>query len=367
MREDAPINVKGWQPENYGHEYFGPVTLTQGAGAVAQHRVGAADAGGHAARRWCAPRTGSASPRKLEPNASIALGTSEVSLLELVGAYAPFANGGFAVIAARDRAHHRRRRQGALQRATRSRSAASSTRATSRMMNAMMQETLIIGTARKAAAAGWPAAGKTGTSQDFRDAWFVGYTAHLVTGVWLGNDDGTPTKKVTGGGLPVEIWSRFMRAAHQGVPVARAARHGAVGCCRPVRQQRARPDRDSLRPPRRRRRVGPSAATAQRGGLDGWLLDNLFGRALNAVLDAARAQPRVASHSTRVAQPITATPAASGQALLPEQNNRPPRRHSAAALCCTKPSSEEAAPARSGNGVIAPAIACGSTMPRPAR
>ena len=88
------------------------------------------------------------------------------------------------------------------------------------MMNAMMQQTLLIGTAKHASLPGWPAAGKTGTSQDFRDAWFMGYTAHLVTGVWLGNDDGTPTKHVTGGSLPVEIWSRFMRSAHQGVPVA---------------------------------------------------------------------------------------------------------------------------------------------------
>ena len=70
-----------------------------------------------------------------------------------------------------------------------------------------------------AARAGRPPA-RPALSQDFRDAWFIGYTAHLVTGVWLGNDDGTPTKKVTGGALPVEIWSRFMRGAHQGVPVA---------------------------------------------------------------------------------------------------------------------------------------------------
>src|SRR5260370_19860728 len=88
------------------------------------------------------------------------------------------------------------------------------------MMNSMMQETLISGTARKAEIPGWTAAGKTGTSQDFRDAWFIGYTANLVTGVWLGNDDNSPTKKATGGGLPVEGWSRFMKAAHQGVPVA---------------------------------------------------------------------------------------------------------------------------------------------------
>src|SRR6202011_5205307 len=88
------------------------------------------------------------------------------------------------------------------------------------MMNSMMRETLTMGTAQKAQLPGWPAAGKTGTSQDFRDAWFVGYTSHLVAGVWLGNDDSSPTRKATGGGLPVEIWSRFMRTAHQGAPVA---------------------------------------------------------------------------------------------------------------------------------------------------
>ena len=90
---------------------------------------------------------------------------------------------------------------------------------------------MTIGTARKASLPGWPAAGKTGTSQDFRDAWFIGYTAHLVTGVWLGNDDGTPTKHVTGGSLPVEIWSRFMREALQGVPVAACQGMRAVACC----------------------------------------------------------------------------------------------------------------------------------------
>jgi penicillin-binding protein 1A len=87
------------------------------------------------------------------------------------------------------------------------------------MMNAMLQETLRSGTGRRAELPTWPAAGKTGTSQDFRDAWFVGYSGHLVAGVWLGNDDSSPTKKASGGGLPADIWSRFMRAAHRGVPV----------------------------------------------------------------------------------------------------------------------------------------------------
>ena len=156
---------------------------------------------------------------KLDANASIALGTSEVSVIELVGAYAPFANGGLGVsphVVTKIRTNEGKvlyaRSDDNLGQVIDPRSVA--------MMNTMMQETLISGTARKAEIPGWTAAGKTGTSQDYRDAWFIGYTANLVTGVWLGNDDNSPTKKATGGGLPVEVWTRFMRAAHQGVPVA---------------------------------------------------------------------------------------------------------------------------------------------------
>jgi penicillin-binding protein 1A len=84
------------------------------------------------------------------------------------------------------------------------------------MMNGMMRETLLSGTARRAEIPGWEAAGKTGTTQDFRDAWFVGYTGSLVAGVWLGNDDSGPTKRVMGSNLPVEVWGRFMKVALQG-------------------------------------------------------------------------------------------------------------------------------------------------------
>ncbi len=77
---------------------------------------------------------------------------------------------------------------------------------------------MLTGTARKAEIPNWDAAGKTGTTQDYRDAWFVGYTATLVTGVWFGNDDDLPMKKVTGSGLPAEVWNRFMRAALAGSP-----------------------------------------------------------------------------------------------------------------------------------------------------
>ena len=86
-------------------------------------------------------------------------------------------------------------------------------------LNYMMSRVVTNGTGRHANF-GWPAGGKTGTSQDFRDAWFVGYTTNLTTGVWFGNDDGSPTNRVTGGSLPAEAWKQFMVAAHKGVPKA---------------------------------------------------------------------------------------------------------------------------------------------------
>jgi penicillin-binding protein 1A len=288
IREDKPINVKGWQPENYTHEYFGPVPLSK-ALAMSLNTVSVRltmEFTPMAVIRT-AHRLGIAS--KLEPNASIALGTSEVSMLELVGAYAPFANGGYAVqphviervAAANGKVLYSRNDQ-QLGRIIEARYVA--------MMNQMMQETLTIGTAHKAALPGWPAAGKTGTSQDFRDAWFLGYTGHLVAGVWVGNDDNSPTKKVTGGGLPVEIWSRFMRDAHQGVPVAALpgpASGGLLsdlfGGSRSQPQAQAAPQ-NTLTPsdaaPIPPASVGqrPSRSTTGDGGLDGWLINNLFGR-----------------------------------------------------------------------------------------
>src|SRR4051794_33398153 len=227
IRQDAPLDVKGWKPENYIHEYFGSVTLTQALAMslnTVAVRLGLEVGAKNVVRT--AHRLGISS--KLEANASIALGTSEVSLTELVGAYAPFANGGLGAtphVVTKIRTAEGKvlyaRPADQLGRVIEPRHVA--------MMNTMMQETLLSGTARKAEIPGWTAAGKTGTSQDYRDAWFIGYTANLVTGVWLGNDDNSPTKKATGGGLPVEVWTRFMRAAHQGVPVASLPRSQGGG------------------------------------------------------------------------------------------------------------------------------------------
>ena len=218
VREDAPISVKGWSPENYSREYFGPVTLTKALSLslnTVAVRLGLEV--GPKAVVAVAHRLGISSDLEAVP--SIALGSSEVTPLEMVSAYAAFANGGVGVqphVIARVRTAGGKqlyaRRNANFGRVIDPQYLA--------MMNAMMQETLLTGTARKAELPGWQAAGKTGTSQEWRDAWFIGYTSYLVAGVWLGNDDGSPTKKVSGGNLPVEIWSRFMKAAHQGVPVA---------------------------------------------------------------------------------------------------------------------------------------------------
>ncbi len=281
IRQDAPLDVKGWKPENYSHEYFGAVTLTQALAMslnTVAVRLGLEVGAKNVVRT--AHRLGISS--KLDANASIALGTSEVSLTELVGAYAPFANGGQGVaphVVTKIRTAEGKvfytRPADQLGQVIDPRNVA--------MMNTMMQETLLSGTARKAEIPGWMAAGKTGTSQDFRDAWFIGYTANLVTGVWLGNDDNSPTRKATGGGLPVEVWTRFMRSAHQGVPVAtlpgsqaggffsnfvQAASHASAPVNAPSPASaagRSAPTRTSVR---------PEAAA----GLDGWLMDRLFGR-----------------------------------------------------------------------------------------
>jgi penicillin-binding protein 1A len=215
VRDDRPIEVKGWRPENFNREYFGPVTLTQAlANSLNSVSVRLTLELGPAAVVRTAHRLGITS--RLEANASIALGTSEVSVLELVSAYAPFASGGLAVVphvVERVRTAHGGKILYARSKSTPDRVIDARYAA---MMTAMMRETVLSGTGRRADLPGWPVAGKTGTSQDFRDAWFVGFTSQLVAGVWLGNDDNTPTKKITGGGLPVEVWSQFMRAAHRG-------------------------------------------------------------------------------------------------------------------------------------------------------
>jgi penicillin-binding protein 1A len=212
--EDAPVEINGWKPENFGGTYRGEITLRS---ALTHSSNMAAVRLMQAVRRdrvvETARRLGVFSVRDVGP--TLALGTAEMTLLEMTAAYAVFANGGHAVlpeIVERIRTEAGEvifeRRSGPLPRIVSDRNISA--------MNDMMNSVVAGGTARHALLTYHPAAGKTGTSQRYKDAWFAGYTAQFVGGVWLGNDDGKPMRGVTGGSLPAEIWKVIMDKAHEG-------------------------------------------------------------------------------------------------------------------------------------------------------
>ena len=212
---DEPVRIGNWSPENYKRKYLGPVTLEQ-AYALSLNTISAKLT--HAVD----PRTvASVAKRlgirsKLNADTSIALGTSEVTLMEMTSAFVPFANGGAAVepyivkriVSREGQVLYERMADGLGQVMSEEEVGA---------MNLMMRQVMASGTATKARFDGQDMGGKTGTSQDYRDAWFVGYTPYLTAGVWMGNDDNSPTKKVTGGSLPALVWRDIMEKAHAGI------------------------------------------------------------------------------------------------------------------------------------------------------
>jgi len=213
---DGPIQIGNWRPHNYTNRYLGDVTVAEAlAESINTVAAQVAQRAGIAQVIAVANRLGITSD--LGKDASIALGTSDVNLLELVSAYAPFANGGAGVLAygireitdTSGRVIYRRSGSGPGQVVPPDEVG---------LMNQMLAGVITRGTG-KAASLPRPAAGKTGTTQDYRDAWFIGYTTDLVAGVWLGNDDNTPMNKVTGGTLPAPVWKGFMLAATQGMPI----------------------------------------------------------------------------------------------------------------------------------------------------
>jgi penicillin-binding protein 1A len=209
---DGPLRIGTWTPANYNDRYHGDVTLREAlAKSMNTAAVRLSEWAGRDAVLKTAHRLGITS--KLAQNASIALGTSEVSLLELASAYVPFANGGFSAMPHVIKTVKNAEGQVVYDvgrtnwgRVVRPNHVAA--------MNDMLTATIQYGTGNKASIDPHPAAGKTGTGQDYRDAWFIGYSAHYVTGVWLGNDDYTPMKRVTGGSLPTLIWHDLMTYAH---------------------------------------------------------------------------------------------------------------------------------------------------------
>ncbi len=213
VRSDTPVAVGDWAPANYNGEYRGDVTLREAfarsSNAVAV-RIAEETGRGHIAR--LASRLGIES--RLRVDRSLALGAYEVNPLEMAGAYAAFANGGYraqphGILLIEDRAGEviYEAQPVGYERVLDER--------TYERMRQLFRSVVSWGTGRRAAADGMTEGGKTGTTNDFRDAWFAGFGGELVTVVWAGNDDNAPTERATGGGPPAAIYAGFVRNAPQ--------------------------------------------------------------------------------------------------------------------------------------------------------
>jgi penicillin-binding protein 1A len=191
--DDAPIRIGSWSPNNFERRYLGEITIEE---ALAQSINTASvrllmRSGGPKAVAARAARLGITDV--LPNDASLALGTGEVGLLELAAAYAPFFNGGFRVVPhGIDQLPHTPERV--------------IDPVYARMMTQMLDAVVARGTGRAAGVSGQIVGGKTGTTQDSRDAWFVGCVRGAIIGIWMGNDDATPMYKVTGGDLPAQLF-----------------------------------------------------------------------------------------------------------------------------------------------------------------
>ncbi|HEY1300266.1 MAG TPA: PBP1A family penicillin-binding protein [Stellaceae bacterium] len=207
----GPVDIKGWQPANFDDEHYGRITLADAfAHSVNTAAVRLAMQVGLPKVVAAARDLGLTEPLPQVP--SLALGSAGVSLLDLTGAFASVLEDrlavrpwGVAAIGAAD---------GSRMLATVPPLAAARPLDPYRTpLIELMQGVVEYGTGRAAALGGGFVAGKTGTSQDYRDAWFIGFDDRLVAGVWVGNDDDSPMRRVVGGSLPAQIWKRFMTAA----------------------------------------------------------------------------------------------------------------------------------------------------------
>jgi penicillin-binding protein 1A len=202
-----------WSPQNYNRKYSGRTTLTNAlARSINTIPVHLMLAIGRQPIIDAAHLVGIKS--NLLSVASLPLGTNEVTLMEMTTGYATFANSGrlatpYSVLEIRrpnGEVIYARERNAPLPRQV-------VPEETIADLNYMLHQVVVNGTGRRAQLGFTPQAGKTGTTQNHRDAWYIGYTAHLVTGVWFGNDDSTGMRKVTGGTLPAMTWQRFMTEA----------------------------------------------------------------------------------------------------------------------------------------------------------
>ncbi|TVQ52618.1 MAG: PBP1A family penicillin-binding protein [Rhodobacteraceae bacterium] len=241
---DAPLTIGRWSPRNFGGEFAGPVTLTEAfARSINTVAVRLNERTGRERARAMARKLGVTSP--IADGAAMALGVSEATLIEMTGAYAAFASGGldgapWAIreIRVRGAAEPLMTGGGPRRRVLDDRIAGE--------MTWMMGEVVRNGTGRRAAPAGRPVAGKTGTTQAARDAWFIGFTADWVVGVWMGNDDNTPLVGVTGGGLPAEIFRETVERLEAGSPPRPLPERRPAAPARPAGPAVATADDDTL-------------------------------------------------------------------------------------------------------------------------
>lgn len=205
--EDTAIAIGKWKPENIDKKYHGTVTLREALRK--SYNLATVDLAEKVGRKSVianAKRMGIST--QLVNDATLSLGTSEVKVLDMAAAYASLANGGYAVwpygileIFSRDGFERYMRQPDEPRRILDAEAVL--------QMNSMLEDVINRGTGRRAQLPFY-AAGKTGTSQDYRDAWFVGFTGKYVCAVWVGNDDNSPMRGVTGGTLPAEIWQKVM-------------------------------------------------------------------------------------------------------------------------------------------------------------
>ena len=208
---DSKVNINGWSPKNYKDNYLGEVSIEDAfSKSINTVAVKISEKIGRDKVIKMAKIMGINSP--ILNNPSLALGTSEVNLLELTAAYDVLANNGNGVFVHGIRSIENTDGENLFTRKIQGPGKILEPTVV-KTMTQMMEETIKTGTGKKARL-NRPAAGKTGTSQSLRDAWFVGFTSNIVVGVWFGNDDDSPMKKITGGTAPAILWNDFMKKAH---------------------------------------------------------------------------------------------------------------------------------------------------------
>ena len=215
--QDAPICIGNWCPHNYGGGFSGPVTLTTGlVKSINVIPVRLAQAFGRDKIVETAKKMGITS--ELRITRSLPLGASEVKVIDMAGAYAVFANGGYKatpyaftqILTSSGKVLYDRRQDKKPPVRVLPEDVVAE-------MNGMLVQVPEWGTGRRAKLDGIRTAGKTGTTSDYRDAWFCGFTGNYAAAIWLGNDNYTPTRRMTGGSLPAQTWREIMTFAHKGI------------------------------------------------------------------------------------------------------------------------------------------------------